>query len=114
MYIILYFSILLHCIVQWVLQRAALLYVVFHCLSLHVSAYMAIFRYVGVFIYIYFDIFKDPSSLLFWFTAFFLRGHNLRVFHLCFVPVLFSFVFFFGVFLLMLQTTTIKSKQTNT
>jgi hypothetical protein len=40
---------------QWVLRlcfrlRAALLYVGFHCLSLHVSAYMTIFRCVG-FIY---------------------------------------------------------------
>jgi hypothetical protein len=45
-------------------------------------------------------MFKDSVSLLFWFTAFFLCGHTLHVFHLCFVPVLFSFVFF-GVFLRM-------------
>jgi hypothetical protein len=32
--------------------RSALLYVGFHCLSLHVSAYMAIFRCVGFFIYL--------------------------------------------------------------
>jgi hypothetical protein len=32
--------------------RAALLHVGFHCLSLHVSAYMAIFRCVGVFVYL--------------------------------------------------------------
>jgi hypothetical protein len=49
---------------QWVLRlclrlRAALLYVGFHCLSLHVSAYMAIFRCVGVFIY----VFKQSASL---------------------------------------------------
>jgi hypothetical protein len=43
----------------------------FHCLSLHVSAYMAIFKCVG-----------------YCFAAFFLRGHTLRVFYLCFVPVL--------------------------
>jgi hypothetical protein len=33
--------------------RAALLYVGFHCISLHVSAYMAIFRCVGFFIYLF-------------------------------------------------------------
>jgi hypothetical protein len=33
-------------------QRAALLYVGFHCLSLHLSAYMAIFKGVGFFIYL--------------------------------------------------------------
>jgi ABC-type arginine/histidine transport system permease subunit len=32
---------------------AALLYVGFHCLSLHVSAYMAIFKGVGFFIYLF-------------------------------------------------------------
>jgi hypothetical protein len=32
--------------------RAALLYVGFHCLSLHVSAYMAIFKSIGIFIYL--------------------------------------------------------------
>jgi hypothetical protein len=63
-------------------MRAALFYVGFHCLSLHVSAYMAIFKSVGFFIYL--------RILL---RCFFLRGHTLRVFHLCFVPVLFSFVF---------------------
>jgi hypothetical protein len=34
----------------------------------------------------------------------FLRGHTLRVFHLCYVPVLFSFMLF-GVFLLMRLST---------
>jgi hypothetical protein len=33
--------------------RAALLYVGFHCLSLNVSAYMAIFKRVGFFIYLF-------------------------------------------------------------
>jgi hypothetical protein len=33
--------------------RAALLYVGFHCHSLHVSAYMAIFKCVGFFIYLF-------------------------------------------------------------
>jgi hypothetical protein len=37
---------------------------------------------------------KDSASLLFWFVAFFSRGHTPHVFHLCFVPVLFSFVIF--------------------
>jgi hypothetical protein len=41
----------------------------------------------------------------------FLCGHTLHVFHLCFVPVLFSFVFF-GVFLLMrLTVCSLKSKK---
>jgi hypothetical protein len=38
-----------------------------HCLSLHVSAYMAIFKCVGYFIFI---CLKDSASLLFWFTVF--------------------------------------------
>jgi hypothetical protein len=51
--IILYFSILLHCIVQWFLQVmfpsecSFIVEVSCHCFTLHVSAYMAIFRYVG-------------------------------------------------------------------
>jgi hypothetical protein len=40
-------------------------------------------------------MFKDSALL-----PFFLRGHTLRVFHLCFGRVLFSFVMS-GVFLLM-------------
>jgi hypothetical protein len=60
-----------------------------HCLSLHVSAYMAIFMRVGYFIFI---CLKDSASLLFF--CLFWRGHTLHVFHLCFVPVLFSFVIF--------------------
>jgi hypothetical protein len=57
---------------------------------------MAMLRCVGLFIlvYIYFHIFKNSASLIFWFAAFCLHGHTLRVFHLCFVPVLFSFVSF--------------------
>jgi hypothetical protein len=51
---------------------------------------MAIFRRVGYFIFI---CLKDSDSLLF-FCLFFSRGHTLHVFHLCFVPVLFSFVNF--------------------
>jgi hypothetical protein len=42
--------------------RAALLYVGFHCLSLHVSAYMAIFRSVGFFIYLFYML-KDSALL---------------------------------------------------
>jgi hypothetical protein len=72
---------------------------VFHCLSLHVSAYVAIFMCVWFF-NIYIQIFKDSASLVFLVRCPFLRGHTLYVFHLCFVPVLFSFVLF-GVFLLM-------------
>jgi hypothetical protein len=51
--IILYFSILLHCIVQWVLQvmlPSACSFIVevsCHCFTLNVSAYMAIFKCVG-------------------------------------------------------------------
>jgi hypothetical protein len=41
-------------------------------------------------------------AAFFGFTALFSHVHTLHVFHLCFVPVLFSFVLF-GVFLLMLM-----------
>jgi hypothetical protein len=63
--IILYFSILLHCIVQWVLQvtiYVQLYCVSCHCLTLHVSAYMAIFRCVG---YFYFICLKESASRVF-------------------------------------------------
>jgi hypothetical protein len=46
----------------------------FYCLSLHVSAYMAIFKCVGYFIFI---CLKDSASLLF--SAFFSRGLTLHV-----------------------------------
>jgi hypothetical protein len=59
--------------------------VVFHCLSLHVSAYMAIFKCVGY-------LFSYAWRILL--RCFFPRGHTLHVFRLCFVPVLFSFVIF--------------------
>jgi hypothetical protein len=49
----------------------------FHCLSLHVSAYMAIFRCVGYFILI---CLKDSASLVFAFFFF------LHVVTLCTVP----------------------------
>jgi hypothetical protein len=45
-------------------------------------------------------MFKDSGSL----------GHALHVFHLCFVPVLFSFMFFFLCFLAY-ATKTHKAKQ---
>jgi hypothetical protein len=51
--LLLYFSILLHCIVQWVLQVmlpsvcSFIVEVSCHCFTLHVSAYMAILRCVG-------------------------------------------------------------------
>jgi hypothetical protein len=45
--------------------------------------------------YIYFHIFKESALL-----PFFLCSHTLHVSRLCFVPVMFFFVFF-GVFLLM-------------
>jgi hypothetical protein len=53
---------------------AALLYVSFHCLSLNVSAYMAMFRCVGYFMFI---CLKDSASQLF-----FVHGYTLHVFHL--------------------------------
>jgi hypothetical protein len=58
--------------------------------SLYVSAYMAIFKCVGYFIFIYL---KDSASLLFFF-AFFSRSHTLHVSICVFFP-LFSFVSFF-------------------
>jgi hypothetical protein len=77
-FIILYFSILLHCIVQWVLQStfpSACSYIVLvFIVSLHVSAYMAIFRCVGYFI---FKCLENSASLLF--SAFFSLGHTLNV-----------------------------------
>jgi hypothetical protein len=57
----------------------------FHCLSLHVSAYMAIFRCVG---YSIFMCLKDSASLLFLYL--FSRGHTLHVF-ICVFFFLFSF-----------------------
>jgi hypothetical protein len=48
----------------------ALYCVGFHCLTLHVSAYMAIFNCGIFFIYIYFHMFKDSASMLL-FAAFF-------------------------------------------
>jgi hypothetical protein len=60
----------------------------FHCLTIHVSAYMAIFRCV---VYFYLCL-KESASLVFC-LSFLSRGHIAR-FHLCFVPVLFSFVNF--------------------
>jgi hypothetical protein len=76
--------------------RSVLLYVGFHCLSLHVSAYMAIFKCVRFFIYIYFRMFKDSASLFVWFVAFFYVV-TLVIFSIC---VLFCSLF-------------IKNKQTN-
>jgi hypothetical protein len=50
------FSILLHCIVQWVLQvifpSACSFIVLVFTVSLHVSAYIAFFRCVGYFIFV--------------------------------------------------------------
>jgi hypothetical protein len=57
--------------------HAALLYVGFHCLSLHVSAYMAIFRCVGFFIY--FHMLKG-----FWFDAFFFTWSHTACFPFAF------------------------------
>jgi hypothetical protein len=59
----------------------------FHCLSLHVSAYMVIFKCVG---YFYFQI---PKGFCCFFFAFFSRGHTLHI-SICVFPVLFSFVNF--------------------
>jgi hypothetical protein len=61
----------------------------FHCLSLHLSAYMAIFKCIGYFIFV---CLKDSASLLF-FLPFFPRGHTLRV-SICVFSVLFSFDIF--------------------
>jgi hypothetical protein len=79
LFIILYFSILLHCTVQWVYAGyvsvwVQLYYVGFHCLTLHVSAYMAIFRCLGYFIFI---CLKESASLFLF--AFFSCGHTLHV-----------------------------------
>jgi hypothetical protein len=60
------------------------------CFGLHGHLQACRILYIFIFVCL-----KDSASLPF------LRGHTLRVFHLCFVPVLFSFVLF-GVFLLML------------
>jgi hypothetical protein len=64
------------------------LYVGFHCLSLHVSVYMAIFKRVG---YFYFHM---PEGICFaGLLPFFLRGHTQHV-SICVFPMLFSFVNF--------------------
>jgi hypothetical protein len=77
---VLYFSILLHCIVRWVLQAMfpsacsfiVLIFTVFHyCFGLH--DHLQVCR---IFIFI---CLKDSASLLFfWFAAFFSRGHTLH------------------------------------
>jgi hypothetical protein len=79
--------------------RAALLYVGFPlsftaCFGLH--GHLQVCKSLHIFI-------KESALLLFLFSAF-LRGPTLHVFHLCFVPVLFSFVLF-GIFLLMRLST---------
>jgi hypothetical protein len=57
--------------------RAALLYIGFQGLSLHSSAYMAIFKSVGFFIYLCFHIFKDSASLFFFcLLPFFTWSHS--------------------------------------
>jgi hypothetical protein len=66
---------------------------IFHCLSLHVSNIHGHLQKWSLHIFIFIYL----RSLL---RSFFLCGHTLHVFHLCFVPVLFSFEFF-GVFMLM-------------
>jgi hypothetical protein len=80
--IILYFSILLHCNVQWGLQVMlpsacsfiVLVFTVLHLVSLftlHVSAYMAIFRCVGCFVFVFL---KESASLIL-----LARGYTLHV-----------------------------------
>jgi hypothetical protein len=59
------------------------------CFGLH--GHLQVCRILHIFLFIRL---RDSASLLFWFTAFFSRGHTLHFFHLCFVPVLFSFVIF--------------------
>jgi hypothetical protein len=76
------------------------------CVQLYCVLVFAVFHYmfrptwpsssVKDSLYIYFRTLKDSASLLFPFAAFFSRGHTLYVFHLCFVPVLFSFRVFFS------------------
>jgi hypothetical protein len=101
--LILYFSILLHCIVQWVWQvmfPSAWSFLV-SWFPLSFTTFFSLNGYlqvVGLFIYLFYDIygFYLVDLLV---LCLLLRGHTLRVFHLCLVPVLFSFVFFFCVFL---------------
>jgi hypothetical protein len=73
-------------IAGYVSIRVQLYCVGFHCLSLHVSAYMAIIKCVGFF---YLHVLKGLC-----FAAFFSRGHTLHVFYLCIFHVLFSFIIF--------------------
>jgi hypothetical protein len=97
--IILYFSILLHCIVQWVLQvmlPSACSFIVeasCHYFTLHVSAYMAIFRCVGCH---YSNVLEGIC-----FAGFFYILHVVTLcawlrfcrFHMCFSVLFFSFYF---------------------
>jgi hypothetical protein len=70
--LILYVSILLHCIVQWVLQvrfpSACSFIVLSFTVSLHVSAYKAIFRCVGDLFSYAWRILLHCFLLLFWWT----------------------------------------------
>jgi hypothetical protein len=116
--IILYFSILLHCIVQWVLQVklpsacSLIVEVSCHCFTLHASAYMAIFRCVGCY---YSHVLEGISFAGSSVSCTWLR---FCTFHMCF-PVLF-FSFYFAVPCVRVlsaylnRQTTRKDKQINT
>jgi hypothetical protein len=86
-------------IVQWVLQvmfPSACSFIVcwfslFFTTRFVLHGHLQVSRIFHIFIFI---SLKDSASLLVWFVAYFSCGHTLHVFHLCFVPVLFSFVIF--------------------
>jgi hypothetical protein len=79
----------------------------FHCLSLHVSAYMAIFMCVGYFIFI---CLKDSVSMHF--SAFFFHVVTLCMFPFVFFP-LFSLVIFVCFFCLCLLASRQRHTQGN-
>jgi Na+/melibiose symporter-like transporter len=67
-------------------SACSFIYVGFHCLSLHISAYMAIFRCVG---YFYFHIFKDSASLSFFHVVTLCMFSICVLFLCCFLRVFF-------------------------
>jgi hypothetical protein len=73
-----------------------------HCLTLHVSAYMAIFRRV---IYFYFHMFEGICFAVFFFLPFFLTWSHSTRFHLWgwvkYEVLLLLFMQFFGTVLVL-------------
>jgi hypothetical protein len=89
-----------HCRLYFSL-RAALLYVGFHCLLLHVSAYIAIFRCVGFFIYLFSYNLRILLRCFFGSIPFFFTWSHSACFPFVFCSCVVFLRAFFGVFYLL-------------